>query len=125
MIAPSSTIQLRTICLVKRDRTQALRVLRYLLEQQQQQQRQQQNDDDNDDDEPEWGRVLVFVSTRYAAKHVSHKLRWVGIVAPELHGKLGQETRSQRVQDFQTTKKQSTVHWQQKQKQNPCLAGGN
>jgi hypothetical protein len=62
MIAPASTIQLRTIRLAKRDRTQALR---YLLKQQQQQEKQH----DDDDDEPEWDRVLVFVATRYAAEH--------------------------------------------------------
>ena len=79
-IGPASTIQLRTIRLEKPSRTLALRRLL--------------------DDHPDWDRVLVFVSTRYSSEHVARKLRRVGILAAELHGKLDQEARSRRYQSF-------------------------
>lgn len=80
-ISAASTIALRTIRLEKRDRTQ---VLRQLLEEHQ----------------DEWDRVLVFVSTRYSAEHVSRKLRRAGIESAELHGKLDQDARNRRLQDL-------------------------
>jgi ATP-dependent RNA helicase RhlE len=83
-VGPASTIDLRVIRLEKRDRTQALR---FLLK-----------------DEPDWTQVLVFVATRYAAEHVSRKLRRAGIASAELHGKLDQDTRSSRLQDFKAGK---------------------
>jgi superfamily II DNA/RNA helicase len=82
-VGPTSTIQLRTIRLEKRDRTQALR--RKLLV------------------TPEgaaWDRVLVFVSTRYASVHVASKLRRLGIKSAELHGKLDQDAHIRRLSDF-------------------------
>jgi superfamily II DNA/RNA helicase len=86
-VGTASTIQLRTIRLEKRDRTQALR---RLLE------------DENGSDK--WDRVMVFVSTRYAAEHVSQKLQRVGIKSNELHGKLDQEARSRRLEDLKRGK---------------------
>jgi superfamily II DNA/RNA helicase len=83
-VGPASTIQLRTIRLDKRDRTQALR---RLLE-----------------TETSWDRVLVFVATRYASEHVATKLRRVGIDSAELHGKLDQEARLRRLTDFKKGK---------------------
>lgn len=86
-VGPASTIQLRTIRLEKRDRTQALR---RLLE---------------EEYGPEkWDRVMVFVSTRYAAEHVNQKLRRVGIKSHELHGKLDQEARLRRLEDLKRGK---------------------
>ncbi|KAL3756865.1 hypothetical protein ACHAWU_005127 [Discostella pseudostelligera] len=52
----------------------------------------------------EWNRVLVFVATRYATEHVSRKLRRLGISASELHGKLDQEARDQRLKQFRSGK---------------------
>ncbi|KAG7358781.1 DEAD/DEAH box helicase domain protein [Nitzschia inconspicua] len=85
-VGPASTIQLRTICLEKPARTQALRKL---LE---------------EDYKEEWDRVLVFVGTRYAAEHVSRKLRRAGIQASELHGKLDQDARMRRLEDLKRGK---------------------
>jgi superfamily II DNA/RNA helicase len=75
----ASTIALRAIRMEKRNRSQ---VLRLLLEQQR------------------WDQVLVFVATRYAAEHVSRKLRRYNIVSAELHGKLEPEARTRRLQDL-------------------------
>jgi ATP-dependent RNA helicase RhlE len=83
-VGPASTIDLRAIRLEKRDRTQALR---RLLK-----------------DHPEWDRVLVFVATRYAAEHVTAKLRRAGILASELHGKLDQDARMRRLADLKKGK---------------------
>jgi ATP-dependent RNA helicase RhlE len=83
-IGPASTIDLRTIRTHKRDRTS---VLRCLLE-----------------ENPDWDRVLVFVATRYSSEHVSKKLQRVGIQSTELHGKLDQDARSQRLEDFRNGK---------------------
>ena len=83
-IGSQSTIQLRAIRLEKPARTQALRKL---LE-----------------DHPEWDRVLVFVSTRYASEHVSRKLRRAGIRSMELHGKLNQDARERRLSDLRKGK---------------------
>lgn len=83
---PASTIQLRSIRIEERDRTQALRrlITEYGMEQ--------------------WDRVLVFVSTRYASEHVSKKLRRYNIKASELHGKLDQDARIRRLEDFKKGK---------------------
>lgn len=82
-VGPASTIELRTIRMEKRDRTQ---VLRRLLQ-------------DNS-----WDRVLVFVATRYASEHVARKLRRVGIESAELHGKLDQDARTRRLKSFSSGK---------------------
>jgi superfamily II DNA/RNA helicase len=83
---PESTIQLRTIRVDKRDRTAALKQLWT-------------------DHHQEWNNgVLVFVATRYAAEHVSRKLKRVGIRSSELHGKLDQEARERRLRDLQSGK---------------------
>ena len=61
--------------------------------------------------EADWsqGGVLVFVSTRYAAEHVSRKLRRIGIRSHALHGKLDQEARDRRLQELQSGKVQVLV----------------
>jgi superfamily II DNA/RNA helicase len=50
--------------------------------------------------EKQWGRVLVFVATRYAAEHVSRKLQRAGIQSAPLHGKLDQDLRSRQLHDL-------------------------
>jgi superfamily II DNA/RNA helicase len=83
---PASTIDLRSIRIDEEDRTQALRrLLRQYGEQ-------------------EWDRVLVFVDTRYASEHVALKLRRYNIRASELHGKLDQDARNRRLEDFKSGK---------------------
>jgi superfamily II DNA/RNA helicase len=52
----------------------------------------------------EWDRVLVFVATRYAAEHVTKKLRRAGIKSSELHGKLDQDARTRRLDDLKRGK---------------------
>jgi len=90
---PASTISLRTIRLEEPRRTMALR---RLLE---------QNDGSAGGGENEkWDRVLVFVSTRYSSEHVSRKLRRAGIKSAELHGKLDQDARQRRLDDFKRGK---------------------
>ena len=83
---PSSTIKLRSIRLEEKDRTQALRRLlsEYGPEQ--------------------WDKVLVFVGTRYISEHVAKKLRRYDIKASELHGKLDQDARTRRLNDFRRGK---------------------
>ena len=49
-----------------------------------------------------WERVLVFVSSRYAAEHVADKLYRTGIEADALHGDLSQGARSQVLADFRS-----------------------
>lgn len=80
---PESTIKLRTIRIEEPDRTQALRKLL---------------------NENDWDRVLIFVGTRYASEHVAKKLRRYNISATELHGKLDQDARSRRLNDFKQGK---------------------
>jgi superfamily II DNA/RNA helicase len=80
-VGSASTITLRTIRLEKRNRTA---VLKKLLS----------------EHTDTWDRVLVFVATRYAAEHVSRKLRRSNIESSELHGKLDQEARTRRLQDL-------------------------
>jgi len=81
-----STIDLRTIRIEESDRTPALRRLL------------------NEYGESKWDRVLVFVSTRYASEHVAMKLRRFNIRATELHGKLDQDARLRRLEDFKKGK---------------------
>lgn len=83
---PASTIDLRTIRIEERDRTQALRRLI------------------NEYGTEEWDRILVFVSTRYASEHVAKKLRRYNIKASELHGKLDQDARIRRLEEFKRGK---------------------
>ncbi len=83
---PASTIDLRTIRIEERDRTQALRRLM------------------NEYGNEQWDRVLVFVSTRYASEHVARKLRRYNIKSSELHGKLDQDARMRRLEDFKRGK---------------------
>lgn len=83
---PASTIDLRTIRIEDKDRTSALR---RLLGQY---------------GEEAWDRVLVFVGTRYASEHVARKLRRYNIKASELHGKLDQDARVRRLEDFKKGK---------------------
>lgn len=83
-------IQHRAIRVNERDRTQ---VLRHLL----------------GENNEEWDRVLVFVSTRYTAEHVSRKLRRYDINCQELHGKLDQDARERRLKSFSTGKCQVLV----------------
>lgn len=78
-IGPASTIQFRSIRVMEKDRTQ---LLRRLVQ------------------EKQWGRVLVFVATRYAAEHVSRKLQRAGIQSAPLHGKLDQDLRSRQLHDL-------------------------
>jgi superfamily II DNA/RNA helicase len=80
---PESTIKLRTIRIEEPDRTQALRKIL---------------------NENDWDRVLIFVGTRYASEHVAKKLRRYNISATELHGKLDQDARSRRLNDFKRGK---------------------
>jgi len=84
-VGDASTIQLRTIRLERRDRTQALKRLL-----------QEYGVGDNNSK----SRVLVFVSTRYGTEHVSRKLRRAGIQSKELHGKLDQDARIRRLQEL-------------------------
>lgn len=83
---PASTIDLRTIRMEEKDRTRALR---FLMEQY---------------GENVWDRVLVFVGTRYASEHVARKLRRYNIKASELHGKLDQDARVRRLEEFKKGK---------------------
>lgn len=87
---PSSTIDVRSIRIDDKDRTQALRRLI--------------NQHDVTRDEEGWDRILVFVGTRYASEHVAMKLRKYNIRASELHGKLDQDARVRRLADFKKGK---------------------
>jgi ATP-dependent RNA helicase RhlE len=51
-----------------------------------------------------WGRVLVFVATKYATEHVAEKLRKAGLAATALHGELSQGARTQALADFKASK---------------------
>jgi len=84
--ASPSTITLRAIRLDEKDRTQAL--LRLLREY----------------GPSKWDRVLVFVATRYASEHVAKKLRRMNISASELHGRLDQDARIRRLEQFRKGK---------------------
>ncbi len=50
--------------------------------------------------ENDWGRVLVFVATKYAATHVAEKLYRAGVYAVPFHGDLSQGARTQVLSDF-------------------------
>lgn len=80
---PASTIDIRSIRVNDQDRTQALR--RVIVD-------------------GSFDRVLVFVATRYASEHVARKLRKYNIRASELHGKLDQDARTRRLEDFKKGK---------------------
>jgi superfamily II DNA/RNA helicase len=80
---PASTIDVRSIRIDEQDRTQALRRIVQ---------------------DGSFDRVLVFVATRYASEHVALKLRRYGIKASELHGKLDQDARTRRLEDFKKGK---------------------
>jgi superfamily II DNA/RNA helicase len=47
-----------------------------------------------------WSRVLVFVSTKFAAEIVADKLRKAGLTAEPFHGELSQGKRTQVLTDF-------------------------
>ena len=47
-----------------------------------------------------WGRVLVFVATRYAAEHVAWKLHQSGVFATPFHGDLSQGKRAEVLAQF-------------------------
>ena len=47
-----------------------------------------------------WGRVLVFVATKYAAEVVADKLRRANLTAEPFHGELSQGKRTQVLADF-------------------------
>jgi ATP-dependent RNA helicase RhlE len=51
-----------------------------------------------------WGRVLVFVATKYATEHVAEKLRRAGILATAFHGELAQSVRSAALADFKAAR---------------------
>jgi ATP-dependent RNA helicase RhlE len=54
--------------------------------------------------EHDWGRVLVFVATKYAAEIAADKLRKVGMAAEPFHGELSQGKRSQVLADFKASR---------------------
>jgi superfamily II DNA/RNA helicase len=56
-----------------------------------------------------WGRVLVFVATRYACDHVAEKLRQAGIAAAAFHGERSQGARSQALWDLKEGRVQVLV----------------
>ncbi|NRR29802.1 DEAD/DEAH box helicase [Oxalobacteraceae bacterium] len=56
-----------------------------------------------------WGRVLVFVATKYAADHVADKLRRNGIDAGSIHGELSQGARGEVLSDFKANRMQVLV----------------
>jgi len=86
-----STIDQRIFRMEEKDRTS---ILRKLLEEYGSEQ---------------WDRVLVFVSTRYACEHVAQKLTRANIRAAELHGKLEQDDRIRRLDDFRRGKVQVLI----------------
>jgi ATP-dependent RNA helicase RhlE len=50
--------------------------------------------------ENDWGRVLVFVATKYAAEHVAWKLHKNGVFATPFHGDLSQGKRTEVLTQF-------------------------
>jgi len=56
-----------------------------------------------------WGRVLVFVATKYATEHVAEKLRRGGVLAAAFHGELSQGARTQVLADFKASRLQVVV----------------
>ncbi|MDB4941605.1 MAG: ATP-dependent helicase RhlE [Labilithrix sp.] len=51
-----------------------------------------------------WESVLVFVASRYAAEHVTDKLKRARISAAAFHGDLAQGARTQALEDFRARK---------------------
>ena len=56
-----------------------------------------------------WGRVLVFVATKYAAEHIAEKLHRAGIKAAAFHGEFSQGARDEVLADFKASKVQVLV----------------
>ncbi|RZI83407.1 MAG: DEAD/DEAH box helicase [Rubrivivax sp.] len=56
-----------------------------------------------------WGRVLVFVATKYATEHVAEKLCRAGLRAAAFHGELSQGARTQVLADFKASRLQVVV----------------
>ena len=56
-----------------------------------------------------WSRVLVFVASRYSAKHVVDKLTKRKITAAALHGDMSQGARTQALADFKASRVQVLV----------------
>ena len=59
--------------------------------------------------ENNWGRVLVFVATKYAAEHIADKLHRAGIKAAAFHGEFSQGARNEVLADFKASKLQVLV----------------
>jgi superfamily II DNA/RNA helicase len=59
--------------------------------------------------ENNWGRVLVFVATKYAAEHIAEKLQRAGIKAAAFHGEFSQGARDEVLADFKASKVQVLV----------------
>jgi superfamily II DNA/RNA helicase len=59
--------------------------------------------------ENKWGRVLVFVATKYAAEHIADKLHRAGIKAAAFHGEFSQGARDEVLADFKASKLQVLV----------------
>ncbi|WP_211462414.1 DEAD/DEAH box helicase [Collimonas silvisoli] len=59
--------------------------------------------------ENKWGRVLVFVATKYAAEHIAEKLQRAGIKAAAFHGEFSQGARDEVLADFKASKLQVLV----------------
>jgi len=95
-IGPESTINIRTIRIDEKDRTQALKKLL----QQHGITSSFRKKKKNVVKEEKWESVLVFVATRYSTQHVATKLRRANIPALELHGKLSHEERTKTLQRF-------------------------
>ena len=57
----------------------------------------------------QWERVLVFVTTKYAAEHVADKLQRAGLHVGAFHGEFSQGTRSQLLADFKAGRLQVLV----------------
>ncbi|MEO6917525.1 MAG: DEAD/DEAH box helicase [Collimonas sp.] len=56
-----------------------------------------------------WGRVLVFVATKYSAEHIADKLHRAGIKAAAFHGEFSQGARDEVLADFKASKLQVLV----------------
>lgn len=56
-----------------------------------------------------WGRVLVFVATKYSTEHVAEKLRRAGVNAAAIHGELSQGARTEALADFKAQQLQVLV----------------
>jgi superfamily II DNA/RNA helicase len=59
--------------------------------------------------ENNWGRVLVFVATKYAAEHIAEKLHRAGVKAAAFHGEFSQGARDEVLADFKASKLQVLV----------------